>query len=93
MFDEHMCPALGSAVANPDLPLDYNEKVRELTIRFLDDGLSGMQLAYCPFCGAALPTSLRDEWFDRLDELDMEPGDPAIPAPLQSGEWWRSAGL
>lgn len=43
-------------------------------------GSSGLLMDYCPFCGQRLPESLRDAWFDRLDELGLEPEDDEIPA-------------
>jgi hypothetical protein len=27
---------------------------------------------------------------DRIDQLGLEPGDPAIPEPMESETWWRA---
>lgn len=44
---------------------------------------------HCPWCGEKLPTSLRDEFFDRLEELGLEPNDLDVPLDLRSDAWWR----
>ena len=93
MSDQRFSQRLREAIADPDVPLAYNDKFREVTIRVLDGGEAGILIEYCPFSGEPLPSSLRDEWFDRLDELDMEPDDPGLPQELRTGQWWREAGL
>lgn len=93
MSDQLFSEALRAAIADPDVPVSYNYKLREVTIQVLDGGESGILMEYCPFTGVRLPSSLRDVWFDRLDELEMEPDDPDLPQELRSGEWWRIAGL
>ena len=58
---------MARAVADPDFPLVYNDKFREYGIPIQDRGSSIILISFCPFDGAKLPDSLRDEWFDRLD--------------------------
>jgi hypothetical protein len=36
-----------------------------------------------------LPESRRDEWFERIESLGLEPDDERIPEELKSGAWWR----
>ena len=55
-----------------------------------DGGRSSVRITHCPWCGTKLPESLREEWFDRLDRLGLEPGDPAIPESMRSDDWWRA---
>lgn len=52
---------------------------------------------YCPWCGATLPTSLCDEWYNILKtEYGLE--DPVVddrekvPAEFWSEEWWKKRG-
>jgi hypothetical protein len=85
----HLCEGMARALADPDIPLVYNDKFREYGITILDGGSSVMLIEYCPFCGAKLPGSLRDEWFNRLDELGLEPESPELPLDMRSGAWWR----
>ncbi|WP_425471236.1 DUF6980 family protein [Xylanimonas allomyrinae] len=63
--------------------------VREWSIQILDGGTSGLVLDYCPFCGTRLPTSMRTAWFDRLEDLGLDPDDLKVPAEMSSDRWWR----
>ena len=43
-------------------------------------------MEYCPWCGAKLPGSLRDEYFAILEKLGIDyPGDEA----MRSEKWWQ----
>jgi hypothetical protein len=85
----HLCAGLAHALADPDIPLVYNDLFREYSIPIQEGGSSFMLIEFCPFCGTKLPESLRDEWFDRLDHLGLEPGSPELPLDMRSGAWWR----
>jgi hypothetical protein len=74
----------------PDMLIGYTPKYREYGLIVHDGGHSTAVIEYCPWCGTQLPTSLRDEWFDRLDRLGLDSGDPAIPEPMRSDAWWRT---
>jgi hypothetical protein len=82
---------MARALADQDTPLFYNDKFREYSITIQDGGSSVMMIGFCPFDGAKLPDSLRDEWFDRLDQLGLEPESPDLPLDMRSGTWWRRA--
>jgi hypothetical protein len=73
------------------LPIVYNEVFREYGIRYSDGSHSYQVIRYCPWDGARLPKPLRDEWFDRLDELGLEPEDPAVPEEMRTGSWWQQS--
>jgi hypothetical protein len=46
-----------------------------------------LQIQHCPFCGARLPYSRRDKWFERLEGQGWKTwGDP-IPSELLSHDW------
>ncbi|WP_425302983.1 DUF6980 family protein [Nocardia otitidiscaviarum] len=48
---------------------------------------------YCPWCGAKLPDSLRDEWFDRIFDLGLDgPEDVRIPVDMRTDAWWANPG-
>jgi len=72
-----------------ELALKYNPKFREYGMRILDGGESVVQIQVCPWCGAKLPTSLRDEWFDQLDKLGIDPYDKQIPEKYTTSAWWE----
>jgi len=72
-----------------NMPLVYNGRVREYAIRILDGGTAVQIITFCPWCGNRLPGSLRDQWFERLRALNLEPEDPNIPEEMKSAAWWN----
>ncbi len=72
--------------------IGYCEKTREFTIR-CTDGQSGIVLKYCPWSGKQFPPSLRDSYFDILEEMGLDAWEDEIPKEFQSGEWWKQRGL
>ncbi|SDJ32089.1 hypothetical protein SAMN05444157_2811 [Frankineae bacterium MT45] len=91
MSDEppHMCEGMARALADLDVPVLYFDRFREYSIRVEDGGSASLTIDYCPFCGTELPSSLRLQWFDRLDQLGLEPESSALPLDLRTGAWWR----
>jgi hypothetical protein len=91
MSDEppHLCEGKARVLADPNILLVYDDKLREYGIPVQDGGSSMIVIEFCPFCGAKLPGSLRDEWFDRLELLGLDPGSPELPLDMRSGAWWR----
>lgn len=87
------CERLGSATEHGPSALTYIPKFREWGVRVLDGGSSHLVIQYCPWCGLQLPRALRSEWFARLENLGLEPEDPAVPEEMASEQWWRSEGL
>ena len=58
-----------------------------------DGGSSYVLLRHCPWCGARLPGSRRDEWFDALEALGFDdPLDQEIPGEFRGREWYSRAG-
>lgn len=99
----HCCEQMGEVVSStcdqhpdrfdcPDALIHYSPQFREYGLIIHDGGESWMAIDYCPWCGARLPPSLRDEWFDRLERLGLEPDSPFVPAAMCSDEWWRGRG-
>lgn len=84
----HGCDGMALAIADPRVALRYLPRFREYGIAVVDSS-SIQEISHCPFCGEKLPGSLRDEFFDALDELELEIDDPALPARFASDAWWR----
>ena len=84
------CEALKRAIQDPDVPLLWTEKFRELTLQILDGGDSGIVVTYCPWSGHKLPVSLRAEWFATLEQLDIDPYGSDIPADYLSSAWYNN---
>lgn len=84
------CEQMRSALEDPDIPLTYARKFREIGIRILDGGESYLLLGYCPWCGHKLPDSLRDRWFEELERLHIDPEGDSIPAKYLDETWYTT---
>ena len=86
------CKEMKNSVFDEDIPITYIPKFREYGIDIIDGGTSFKLIKYCPWCGAKLPTSLREEWFDEIYKLNLEPESPEIPDKYLTDEWWEKNG-
>lgn len=74
----------------PDLVVVYDETFDEYGLVVHDGGRSSILIRYCPWCGARLPESKRDRWFDELERLGFDdPSNQDIPARYRNSEWYR----
>ncbi|MCG8349508.1 MAG: hypothetical protein MI924_17215 [Chloroflexales bacterium] len=87
----HYCETMRYALT-PDegVPLIYRPKFREYAMPIFDGGSSVVLIDYCPWCGAALPPSLREEWFEEMQRCGLEPGDDQPPPDMLTDAWWRA---
>ena len=80
---------LGHAISDDDVPIVFVAKFREIGIRVLDGGSSYILLSTCPWCGRALPASLRDEWFNELKRRGIDdPVTDTIPSEFTDERWY-----
>lgn len=75
------------------IPLRYDEVYREYSIGLPDASVS-QTVDYCPFCGAVLPVSLRDQLGDEMEARLGEDADffkdrERMPIEFQSDAWWQ----
>lgn len=83
---------------DPRIPLKYYPIVREYGL-ILKNSSAIQLIFYCPWCGEKLPESLRNKFFEILNnEYEIEPeldikNDPNIPEEFKSDEWWKKRGL
>jgi len=77
----------------PDQVICYSAKLREYSISPI--GLPAYIIHFCPSCGKEFPRELRDEWFDELKTLEIDPWDDQelIPEEFKSDAWWKARGL
>jgi hypothetical protein len=74
----------------PDALVHYSPKFDEYGLIIHDGGASSIQIGYCPWCGAKLPESKKDRWFDELESMGFDdPTDAQIPERYQSDAWYR----
>ena len=83
----HCCKEMDTH-ANSDIGIVYLEKFREYGISYNDGGSSFQEITFCPWCGKRLPSSLRDEWFELIESLGLEPDDE-LPDEIKSDLWWK----
>jgi hypothetical protein len=87
---KHCCKKMEKNIGENKIHLYYSQKIREYGINILDGGTSIQCIYYCPWCGIKLPESLRDEWFETLDNMGFDdPRDQDIPKDYKSDAWWR----
>lgn len=89
----HCCREMESHLTAGEVAIMYIPKFREYGIAVLDGGTSMQEIRYCPWCGTRLAMSLREKWFDLLDETRLEPESPQVPAEMMTDTWWRVKGL
>lgn len=89
-FTKFCCQSMESAIRDPDLPVIFTPKFREFGIRVLDGGSSTLGLVFCPWCGQKLPGSLRDRWFDELQQLDVDPYGQNVPPEFADEQWYQN---
>jgi hypothetical protein len=80
---------MNEAIDDPDVPLVYTPKFREIGIRVLDGGDSSILIRFCPWCGHELPESLRDKWFVELERLHVDPFGDKLPAEFLDDRWYK----
>jgi hypothetical protein len=99
-MEKHCCEEMSKAVNYrcvqhpdpfdcPDNLIQYSAKLREYGIIVHDGGSSTCSIHFCPWCGARLPDSLRDRWFEEMDRLGIDPWKGEIPEAFQSSAWWE----
>jgi hypothetical protein len=89
----HRCASMDFSIEHPNVPIDYDDRFREFFVKDAP-GEAAMVFAYCPFCGQPLPTSMRQDWFETLEQrgIDvdiLEASAPRVPADMRDGAWWR----
>jgi hypothetical protein len=75
-----------------DKTIFYSKRFDEYMIPVSEGGLSGICIAYCPWCGQKLPESKRERWFEELDEIGIEFSlfdTEQVPPSYLSDDWWK----
>lgn len=88
----HECQWMTEAVEDDRVPVIYVPRFREFGFRAPEHPTFHV-FSYCPGCGQALPGSLRDEFFDRIETMGLEPESPDLPLDFRSDAWWRLRSL
>jgi uncharacterized protein DUF6980 len=89
MSGMHCCDEMRTHLDSARIAVAYFAKFREYGIRALGCSESMQLMRFCPWCGSALPGSLRNEWFRRLRELELEPESTKLPDEMKTDAWWN----
>jgi hypothetical protein len=76
------------ALNDARVPIEYLAKYREYAL-VLGGGPVLEAISFCPWCGEELPTSFRDQFFERLEAMNLDPEDSRVPLDFRSDAWWR----
>jgi hypothetical protein len=92
----HTCPEHPDPRQCPEAVVVYEPRFREwgLPIRAAADAdaFSYLVIRHCPWCGVAVPPSLRDAWHTELAHLGFPNPLAAwddLPEAFLSDTWWR----
>ena len=103
MADEHCCPDMTRALTFacskcrdkyecPDVLIDYRATSDEYGLIVHDGGSSSISINFCPWCGARLRPSKRDEVIKRAASLGFDdPSARAIPEDYCSEARYRKS--
>ncbi len=88
----YKCPDHEDAFECPDILIKYEAMFDEYGIIIHDGGTSVIGINFCPWCGAKLPESKRNLWFEELEKLGYkDPWDQNIPEKFKTDAWYRTA--
>jgi hypothetical protein len=88
----HVCDQHADPFECPDNLIAYRAAFDEYGLIVHDGGASYVLISRCPWCGAQLPASRRDDWFDRLDALGLDPAScDDLPTDFKTDAWWFAA--
>ncbi len=86
-------PELFSFIHEGKVAVEYLERFREFYIKLSTN--SGLQLIhFCPWSGKPLPQSVRDQYFDILEDPELTPyAVRKLKQQMQDEAWWIAKGL
>jgi hypothetical protein len=85
----HACPELKQFLEDPRVPVEYNARFREYSLALVES-VARQSIRYCPWCGAELPSSVRELFFTEMERLGIDYPSESPPAPFVDDTWWRA---
>ena len=73
-----------------DALISFIAKFREYGLIIHDGSTSSIVISYCPWCGARLPESQRDRWFEEMEHRGIDPWTGDVPAEFEDDRWLHS---
>jgi hypothetical protein len=85
--DAGQCPDHPGTGQCPDAQVVYNATFGEYGLPVRDGATSVILIRFCPWCGARLPESARDRWFDELEAKGIDPAAGPVPDRYRDARW------
>lgn len=85
---KHCCDEMRDHCDDPRVNIFYWPVFREYYIS-LRGNQAKQTIVFCPWCGVQLPESVRDQYFELLDDDQLE--DP--PKEFTCETWWKKRNL
>jgi uncharacterized protein DUF6980 len=87
----HRCAEHPNPFDCPDALIHYDPRFDEYGLIIHDGGTSFRVIQFCPWCGAKLPISKRDRWFEELAALGFDdPTTQPIPIAFMTNAWYQT---
>ena len=92
-------PNLLWAACDPQLPIIYSPVFREFGMPVFDGGPAKNTIRFDPYTGKALPSSVRDAYFDVAEEILghevalLDDELDTLPPAFRGEQWWIERGL
>jgi len=84
------CKSKRCTLVHPNNGVEYDLRFDDYSITVEAEAKIRQQLFFCLWCGAELPPSRRDDWFDRLEKLGVDPWDEDVPEEFRTDAWRTS---
>jgi hypothetical protein len=81
------CGHMGQHSQNDRGPVRYDARFDEY---YIPAGGLEQCLFFCPWCGVELPPSARDQWFDAVEALGLDPWSDDLPEQFRSDAWRKA---
>lgn len=86
----YCCEEMKTHIEAGEVAIHYSPELREYGIDYRPRYGGGIQLIrFCPWCGTHLPAPLRDQWYDELERMGIDP-DGDIPIEFYDDTWWKT---
>ena len=96
---ELCCDFMDEVLTSWKTPLNYSDIFREYRFEKNIPDEIGVEISFCPWCGAKLCSSLKKEYFELLQK-EYKIGsiltirtNKTIPKEFKSDQWWKKRGL
>jgi len=87
--NDNCCEVFGRALYDGIIHYDPAIRSYYITVREDEETRVRQEIWFCPWCASKLPKSLRNEWFDALEKMGIDPMEDEIPAEYRDETWWK----